>query len=84
MIDSTKSPVPAWKRYGTMVLLAVLVLVAAYFVYTKDIHKSSGSSSAPPAASTAPTTSGSGSTAHSAPAPTTTTVVLSSRDPFSG
>ncbi|HMC40828.1 MAG TPA: hypothetical protein VKI19_14270 [Acidimicrobiales bacterium] len=42
MIDSTASPVPAWKRYATMVVLVALVLAAGYMIYTKEIKKSGG------------------------------------------
>ena len=53
MIDSSTSPVPAWKRYATIVVLVVLVLAAGYLIYTKEVKKTSGSpapSSATPAA----------------------------------
>ena len=43
MIDSSASPVPAWKRYATIVVLVALVLAAGYLIYTKEIKKSSGS-----------------------------------------
>ena len=43
MIDSSASPVPAWKRYVTIVVLVALVLAAGYLIYTKEINKSSGS-----------------------------------------
>ena len=83
MIDSTKSPTPAWKRYGTIVLLAVLVVAAAYTIWTKELHKGASSTSAgakipvaaTPARTAAPRTS------------TTSTTVpggipLSNRNPF--
>ncbi len=82
MIDASKSPVPAWKRYLTIALLAVLVLAAAYVIYTKEIHHSSPSPASPaPAASQA----------QPAPRPTQTKtapttipggIPISSRNPF--
>jgi hypothetical protein len=86
MIDASKSPLPTWKRYGLFVLLAVLIVVAGYVIWTKELHKSSSSSPAtsPPAATTpAP------ATAKAATTPSVATTVpgglpISSRNPFGG
>lgn len=79
MIDSTKSPRPAWHRYMMTTLLTVMMIVAGYVIYTKELHHSP---SAAPAAtpSTAPP-------ANPAQAVTTTTTVpggipISPRNPF--
>ena len=88
MIDSTKSPVPTWKRYLTIVVLAVLVLGAGYMLYTKDLKGSSSSSNASPPAATVPTapssgSSGGGSNPSTVPATTVPGgVAASNRDPF--
>lgn len=82
MIDASKSPIPTWRRYGTAVLLTVLIAVAAYVVWAKELHPSAPSEPAAPAAS-APV-------AHRTPPttrvlPTTTIpggIPVSSRDPF--
>lgn len=84
MIDSTKSPVPLWKRYGIVILLSLLILVAGYEIWSKEIHHTntgSATGSTPAAAQTAPATS---SPSH-ASAPATTIpggVPISSRNPF--
>jgi hypothetical protein len=44
MIDATKSPTPAWRKYLMIVVLGVLIVIAAYFVWTKELHKSSSNS----------------------------------------
>lgn len=83
MIDASRSPMPTWKRYGTFVLLAVLIVVAGYVIWTKELHKKSSSppSSSPPAATTpAPVTA----TTVAKPAPTTIPggLPISNRNPF--
>lgn len=79
MIDSTTSPVPAWKRYATMTVLTVLILVAGFGIYMKEIrHSSSAGAASPPAAAAAPAP-------HAQPKPTPTTlatIATSSRNPF--
>ena len=83
MIDSTKSPVPAWKRYTTIALLAVLVVIAAFVIYTKEIHHSSSGS--PASQAPAPVVSTTPSTANAKPsAPTTIPggIPVSNRNPF--
>lgn len=82
MIDSTKSPVPAWKRYATMALLAVLLLVAGYVIYTKELHHSSAATAPGPAPVSKPVTP-----APVAKQPSTATTIpggipISSRNPF--
>lgn len=80
MIDASKSPMPAWKRYSMIVLLAVFIAVAGYMIWTKDVHKSSSHTSTPPSqpapAVVAP--------AATKPAPTTIPggIPVSSRSPF--
>ena len=79
---------PAWKRYATMALLAVLVLAAAYVIYTKELHHSTtAGATSPPASAPVPligssTRSGSAKTA----VPTTIPggIAPSSRNPFAG
>ncbi len=83
MIDASKSPVPAWKRYATMALLSVLILVAGYVVYTKELHKSSPASK--PAPATAPVNAS--PTPQPAAGQTSATTIpggipISSRNPF--
>jgi hypothetical protein len=89
MIDATKSPVPAWQRNAIIVVLAVLVVVAGYMLWTKELHKSTSGSSGAPAAvhailPTANPTTGNGSAVTIKTAPTTVPggVPVSSRDPF--
>lgn len=85
MIDSTKSPAPAWKRYATIALLAILVVVAAYVIYTKELHKSSANSSASRPPATAPVVAPSKAAVPSKSAVTTTIpggIAPSTRDPF--
>ena len=95
MIDSTTSPVPTWKRYLTIAVLAVVVLAAGYLIYTKELKGSSGSSSANipavtiPAAGAGAASAGSpsGSAGPTLSAGSATTipggVAPSSRNPFS-
>lgn len=79
MIDATKSPMPLWRRYASIALLIVIVAAVGWFVWTKEIHKSTASSAPPvPAA------------AQTAKAPTTTVppttvpggLAISNRNPF--
>lgn len=85
MIDSSASPIPAWRRYGTVLLLTVLVLVVGYVIYMKELHHSSASAASghPAAAVAKPVQAAPG------PAPSVSTTIpggipVSSRDPFSG
>ena len=88
MIDSSKSPVPMWKRYMTMAVLLVLVLAAGYMIYTKELKGSSGTSNASPPAATVPmapanSPSGGGSNPQTSSATTIPGgVAVSNRDPF--
>lgn len=82
MIDSTKSPVPAWKRYATIALLAMLTLAAVYVLYTKELHHNSAGSSPVPATVSRPV-----QPVHSASQKSTPTTIpggipISSRNPF--
>ncbi len=38
MIDASRSPRAAWKRYVTFVLLLVLIVAAGYLIWTKELH----------------------------------------------
>lgn len=82
MIDSSKSPVPLWKRYATAGLLTVLVLVMGYVVWAKELHHTTSSSSTPPAPAVAAPSPKTPATT----VPTATTipggVPVSARDPF--
>jgi hypothetical protein len=89
MIDATKSPVPAWQRYAIIVLLAVLLVVAGYFVWTKELKKSSSASSGAPAAVHAivptanpPTGNGAAATVKTVPTTVPGGLPISARDPF--
>jgi hypothetical protein len=79
MIDSTKSPVPAWRKFLMVVVLGVLIVIAGYFLWTKELHKSSSNGpSSTPTTVTAPV---------KVPpkAPTTTVpggIPISNRNPF--
>jgi hypothetical protein len=83
VIDSSASPMPVWRRYGTILLLTVLVLVAGYVIYAKELHHSSSTGSGHGAAAlTTP--------AQPAPRPAVSVsttipggIPVSSRDPFS-
>ncbi len=81
-IDATKSPTPVWQRRIVAALLAVLLAVVGYMVWTKDLHHSPAASAPPaPVAHSAPAPR-----AASAPSTPGTTVPggipVSSRDPF--
>jgi hypothetical protein len=87
MIDATKSPLPTWKRYGLFVLVAVLVVVAAGVIWTKELHhsipgisksKPAASAPAPNASSTGPEVTPSKPVSTSVPGG----IPVSSRDPF--
>lgn len=81
MIDSTKSPMPAWRRYASVVALTVLVAIAGFVIWTKELHHnaSATASVSPPAVAKTATTK-------PAAATTTTTIPgglpVSSRNPF--
>jgi hypothetical protein len=81
MIDSTRAPRPAWQRYGVPVLLVIFIAVAAFMIWSKELHHSSS-----PAASTP--TSPAITATHAAPrakAPATTIpggLPVSGRNPF--
>jgi len=92
MIDATKSPMPTWKRYGLLVLIAALVVVAGAMIWTKELHhslpilsksKPAASAPAPSTPSTPPTT-----TVSAASKPVATTIPggipVSARNPFTG
>ncbi len=92
MIDATKSPLPAWKRYGLIVLVAVLVVAGAGMIWTKELHHSlPGLSKSKPAPSApAPATESTPATAAASKSskPVATTIPggipVSARDPFAG
>jgi hypothetical protein len=88
MIDATKSPLPTWKRYGLMILIAALVLVAGATIWTKELHHSLPvlSKSKPAASAPASATASTPPTASSNPVATTIPggIPVSGRDPFAG
>ena len=81
MIDSTKSPMPTWRRYAMVAALAILIAVAAYVVWVKELHHSSSPASSPAPVATVPARP-----AKAKSAPHTTSVPggipISSRNPF--
>ena len=88
MIDATKSPMPTWKRYGLLVLIAALVVVAGAMIWTKELHHSLPvlSKSKPAASAPASSTPSTPPTAASKPVATTIPggIPVSARNPFSG
>ena len=84
MIDSTRSPIPSWRRYAMVVLLTVLIAVAGYVVWTKELHHGQGTAAAtsPPVAAK--------TVVPKAVSPTSTATTIpgglpiSSNDPFNG
>jgi len=88
MIDASRSPRPAWKRYGTIVLLAALIAVAVLVVWTKELHHGSASTASAGAPAVATAKPGATPTSRPvAPTPRTTAPIpgglpVSSRDPF--
>ena len=91
MIDATKSPLPTWKRYGLLLLIVALVVVAGAMIWTKELHHSlPGISKSKPAASApAPATKSTPATAAASKSkPVATTIPggipVSARNPFAG
>lgn len=83
MSDATASPVPAWKRYATMALLAALIIVAGYVLYTKEFkHTGSSASTTPPATAPAPLAVPPSPTHTTAPTTIPGGIPISSRNPF--
>ena len=90
MIDATRGPMPAWKRYGLFVVVAALVLAAGAMIWTKELHhslpllsKSKPAASAPAPTSVPPSTG----TVKPSKSPATTIpggIPVSGRDPFAG
>jgi hypothetical protein len=80
MIDATKSPIPAWKRYATIGLLATVIAVAGYFVWTKELHPHAPRTSSPAVSVPQTKTARSGSVTGSVP--TASTLSISPQDPF--
>ncbi len=81
MIDSTKSPIPAWRRYATIAILGIVIVVAGYLLWSKELHHSSAAATAP-ATTAKPAASGA---KPQLPSPSTTIpggIPVSSRDPF--
>ncbi len=80
MIDASASPIPAWKRYGTIVLVAALIVVVGFFVWNKELHHTSSAPPPPaPAAHSISTTSVPG---HPKAVTATHGLPVSARDPF--
>jgi hypothetical protein len=92
MIDATKSPLPTWKRYALLLLIAALVVAAGAMIWTKELHHSLPlvSKSKPAASAPAASTKSTGTTkTPAAPAkPVATTIPggipVSPRNPFAG
>jgi hypothetical protein len=86
MIDATKSPLPTWKRYGLIVLVAALVVVAGAMIWTKELHHSLPgiSKSKPAATQAAPPATTSTKTAQTVPTTIPGGIPVSSRNPFAG
>ena len=82
MIDSTKSPMAAWKRYAIIVVLAVLLAVAGYVLWKKELHHGSSGNSAPPATAVPSQTVHTPSKPSTAPTTIPGGIQPSSRDPF--
>jgi hypothetical protein len=80
MIDATKSPTPAWRKYLTVLVLGVLLVIAGYFLWTKELHKStSNGSNSSPTTATVPVKQ------PAAKSPATTVpggIPISNRNPF--
>ncbi len=82
MIDASRSPRPAWKRFTTMAVLAGLILVALVMVWKKELHHSGpgGAASTPPAATSTVPRARPASKPGAAPGG----VPVSNRSPFQG
>lgn len=83
MIDSSKSPIPAWRRYATIAILGIVIVVAGYLLWSKELHHSSAAAPAPAPAATAK--SAASSAKPQQPSPSTTIpggIPVSSRNPF--
>ena len=37
-IDSSRSPRPLWKQYATLAIVAILIGVLAWYIWTKELH----------------------------------------------
>lgn len=87
MIDATKSPMPLWRRYATIALLAIVILAAGYLVWSKELHHSSSSGSPPSPAAASANSATTKTTSHPKPGATPTTIPggipISTRNPFS-
>jgi hypothetical protein len=89
MIDASRSPRPAWKRYGIFLLLVALIAVAAFVIWKKELHHSSPAAAPPTPARTVPAHTAAHTAVRTAkPAAPATTVPgglpISSRNPFKG
>ena len=83
MIDASKSPMPAWRRYLTAVFLTVLIAAAGYVVWVKELHPSSPATSSPPAAAAPAAGAPTGQPEHATPSTTIPGgIPVSSRDLF--
>jgi hypothetical protein len=86
MIDPTKSPTPTWQRYTVALLITVLIVVAGYVLWSKELHHKSTSASPPSTPATSTATGSSGVPAPKATAAPSTTIPggipISTRDPF--
>lgn len=84
MIDSSKSPIPLWRRYATIALLGVVIVVAGYLLWSKELHHSTSAAPAAPTV-TAKTSTSKATTPPVAPSTTIPGgIPLSTRNPFGG
>jgi hypothetical protein len=85
MIDSSKSPMPVWRRYANVLMLTVLLVVMGYVVWVKELHHSSPASSTPPAPAARPAAAPASKTSPMAVSTATTIpggIPVSGRNPF--
>lgn len=83
MLDASKSPIPTWRRYVMAGVLTIAILVAGWFVWSKDLHHASlpgtpAAATTPPGLPAGPATRQSASTATTIPGG----IPVSSRNPF--
>jgi hypothetical protein len=85
MIDASRSPQPAWRRYITFVALGAVLVLAAIFIMTKELHHhSSGSAQVNPPSASAPANPAGSSVAKAHATTTPGGIPVSGRNPFQG
>jgi hypothetical protein len=80
MIDATKAPTPTWKRYAMAMIVTVLLVVAGYVIWAKELHHSSGGAAAPSATTGNVATAPAGKKASATSLPGG--IAISGRNPF--